>query len=603
MITREKNAGQYADLFTAANQALNITDENQKIRNINMYLAQIEQLEKTAGGDKFLVVPVDEPKFAIDANTRRITIPSDFRSGVGVVGDHLAETVFFEIDRYFDTTDLANIDNIYIEWSVGDITGASKNYLKIVYTDKIVFGWVMTDNITQMAGTVTFSVRFIETDSSSGEVTFSLGTQPASITINKTLNLDLDSVLIEDVAETMKKRLENAIIDDDNISGEPPEAPTILIPITVFPNNMNLNISDADSTPDENGSDKFRIKIQAAKTSNKISYDVYRDTTADATTIDISSASPYAQMTIVYEPTQDAEENVEKQYYIATSDGFYTEWIRTPETEGWTPTNPQLYEKFGQYDVTLPGLYAMTATATSGLQSTTASLTEASYYKFPSPIKPVFAEASVTPIPVNLDEENELVGTYEAAQSPSETFRDVVSYQWYYSAINNSDYDEVLENGNNYTLTITNPGYYELIATSSRNGADINSDPLVYRATHTPANPQIEKYGMVGKANGTVLGTLGESELELTIKLSDYTYDKIFVAWYKGSNTESFDPEVDTEVMPYAEINYETGVATYTPTLAGVYYALIKTELNTFTSEIVNSAENDPKVTWAILAS
>jgi hypothetical protein len=52
------------------------------------------------------MLPLDEPRFSIDANTRDIIIPANFRKLVGVEGDHVAETLIFDIDRYFDFVDL-----------------------------------------------------------------------------------------------------------------------------------------------------------------------------------------------------------------------------------------------------------------------------------------------------------------------------------------------------------------------------------------------------------------------------------------------------------------------------------------------------------------
>ena len=54
----------------------------------------------------FAHLPSNEPRFIIDANSREINIPFEF-SFLGVIGDHKAETIYFEIDRYFDDEDLS----------------------------------------------------------------------------------------------------------------------------------------------------------------------------------------------------------------------------------------------------------------------------------------------------------------------------------------------------------------------------------------------------------------------------------------------------------------------------------------------------------------
>ena len=64
-----------------------------------------------------------EGNFIINANTRLISVPTDFnKNGVGVVGDNAAETLEFVIDRYFDEYDLA-----VVERTNGELCKIDKN--------------------------------------------------------------------------------------------------------------------------------------------------------------------------------------------------------------------------------------------------------------------------------------------------------------------------------------------------------------------------------------------------------------------------------------------------------------------------------------------
>ena len=90
------------------------------IGNLNEYFQHIKDLASMAigqgrsGSDPyFLRLPLDEPFFEINANTRGITVPGEL-SQIAVKGDKLAEIVFFRIDRYYDAVDL-NTRHIYIE--------------------------------------------------------------------------------------------------------------------------------------------------------------------------------------------------------------------------------------------------------------------------------------------------------------------------------------------------------------------------------------------------------------------------------------------------------------------------------------------------------
>jgi hypothetical protein len=55
-------------------------------------------------------IPTTEKVYKIDWNTRLIEAPPF----IGVSGDHRAEYIFFEMDRFFDTMDLANTIGLII---------------------------------------------------------------------------------------------------------------------------------------------------------------------------------------------------------------------------------------------------------------------------------------------------------------------------------------------------------------------------------------------------------------------------------------------------------------------------------------------------------
>jgi hypothetical protein len=132
-----KNAAKYQVLFDKAADLLrrkqpnDLTDtlaeygmtwDNFAIGSLNEYFAYLQDLISAADSEdekKFYVrLPLDEDVFSINADTRQITVPTNFaRNGVGVQGDEMAEVIYFTIDRYFDAMDLANDDiSIAIQW-------------------------------------------------------------------------------------------------------------------------------------------------------------------------------------------------------------------------------------------------------------------------------------------------------------------------------------------------------------------------------------------------------------------------------------------------------------------------------------------------------
>ena len=113
----------------------------------------------------FTTLPSSEPRFIINADTREVLIPSEF-SFLSVKNDHKAETIYFEIDRYYDNTDLSQHTCVIQFANTG--TGGQYNEginnaseLDITTLDgKIVFGWTIGNDATQYSGSLTFSIRF-----------------------------------------------------------------------------------------------------------------------------------------------------------------------------------------------------------------------------------------------------------------------------------------------------------------------------------------------------------------------------------------------------------------------------------------------------------
>lgn len=130
----------------------------------------------------------DELMFDIDLNKRSISIPSGDKV-YAVVGDHVAETIYFKCPRYFDAVDLADdAIKIIIQTTSINKDGTSKNYIfDAIYkdidsiSDNIVFGWPIANYITESVNAINFSIRFY----SGGDtgLSYSLGTQPATIKV------------------------------------------------------------------------------------------------------------------------------------------------------------------------------------------------------------------------------------------------------------------------------------------------------------------------------------------------------------------------------------------------------------------------------------
>ena len=148
----------------------------------------------------FAHLPSNEPRFIIDANSREINIPFEF-SFLGVIGDHKAETIYFEIDRYFDDVDLSehtcviqfinkNPKTLKFNEGLYPVTTMDVNSID----GKIIFGWNIMNDATQIAGDIHFSIRFYSIDSNN-KFTYNFNTLTANSIILDTLDVKRTSII------------------------------------------------------------------------------------------------------------------------------------------------------------------------------------------------------------------------------------------------------------------------------------------------------------------------------------------------------------------------------------------------------------------------
>lgn len=140
----------------------------------------------------YLLIPLDEKPFEIDANSRAITVPSDFVKCGAVRSDNLCEIATFRIARYYDFQDLADCD-IAIQWINADgQEGLSMAFGMDVESEPgyIRFGWAITEAVTAKAGNVKLAVRIYRKDEETGKLAYVLNTLSTSIAVKDTLSVD-----------------------------------------------------------------------------------------------------------------------------------------------------------------------------------------------------------------------------------------------------------------------------------------------------------------------------------------------------------------------------------------------------------------------------
>lgn len=271
MITHN-NEALYRNLFNKARDRLknDFNMEDVEINDLESYFAHLHDLVHGPNGEAegavleagyiFLKLPdaAEEPHFQIDANKREI-ITKNFNGVLSVQGDEIAEIVFFEIDRFFDATDLNEMD-IAIQWSHkrnGEIYSSyTPAFIKYIENNKLIFGWPITSEITSQSGPLTFAVRFYKKDPyDDTKLVYSFTTLEAVMNIGSSLQVDVANITVDDPKKTILGRLVNSSLD-----GQGPS-----IPQFVFGNyDEYATIDSVDSN--------LRLYALASKATGSLSY-------------------------------------------------------------------------------------------------------------------------------------------------------------------------------------------------------------------------------------------------------------------------------------------------------------------------------------------
>lgn len=180
------------------------------ITSAKEYLAHLQEIRNENLHIEALAIPADEQIYAIDLNARTIDTPTFLSTET----DHVAETVFFAVDRYYETFDLAE-STCLIQYI--NANGDGYVYVVPVYDletyaedGKMLIPWVIQGNATVASGTIQYAIRFYKLHKAEGldgnnqyEFDYIINTQMAKSNILKGMGtgyLDPATSSIEEVA-------------------------------------------------------------------------------------------------------------------------------------------------------------------------------------------------------------------------------------------------------------------------------------------------------------------------------------------------------------------------------------------------------------------
>ena len=514
----KQNKGLYQKFFEDVSKEVNY-----EVASLQDFFQNLTDIGGIKDG-KFLILPLDEEPLKIDANKRTITLPASFKkNGIGVMGDQIAEILFFKIDRYFDTTDLYN-ETIQIEWenANGEIGFSGPYPTQYVVTengnDYVYFGWPISEELTETPGNIKFSVRFYSIDEINGEkkVVYSLRTLPATATIHNTLNLDVlenDSYLsitTQEAKEIIQKRFKNSPQTDTGvIAGLPLWA---------------VNILESTKDLNENTEPEFMVSAYT-EDYGTISYKWYRKETENSLPELIEN-----NINTVYLPTEDTTINLNKVYYkeeVSEDDSGLVGYVVVDlKEETAFPTDYIIYEEYSAYNADTAGFYYAEAINRIGsshmeIQSNVCEIPGAEELPLEkNPISYILGSSDPDSISIQLS---------AGASMPS---KGTTSTKWY-------DLSGVLEGETANSLDLTNrqeENAYYAVVTHNRNNNEKSTTSGQYYVTKSPKAPEFKQAPTANEyayANTAVSIEMKALEEEVTFLQNTGLEETIVVKWYQ----------------------------------------------------------------------
>ena len=554
---------------------------------------------------KYVILPLDEDHFVINGNTRAINIPASFKkNGIAVQGDHLAEIVYFEVDRYFDYMDLNNTE-IFIQWEApknaqGEVVkGISKAYVRDIESKpgKLIFGWAISDVITNVSGNLKFSVRFFEwvnaDDAEAGtnkDLGYSFSTLTASVPVQPSINLsltDFDLKNVDDAGRTLIERIENGAV----VGGYEAKAPEFAVGRNLSTNEYDLDPVTKTLTlhvhafADDTGAISYVWKYQGLNDNNDTTGEEIVSSVVEnemINVLDVVDANGNKILTRLQDMT---EANYPWNLYIKNGDIYsrYTGSI-PPSAEDIADEDFALYERHSKFVADKAGVYW--AVAENRLTNSLAR-TESIKARFPMP-----KDIKINKQPVNgilNDNEYELKVEVEDQEDKASNPQKK-SYQWYWSSkktlnsAGDEDYD-LIDGATSATYNATVEGHYKVEITNTRNEESKTLMSNVVRVTNPAEVPVFET--IAEGANTFLVSKLSTNKPKITLSDSVFS-DAYTVEWYHVDGSKA-DMLVETQNLEAGVrestldiLAHEAAIKEYSSTkdIDGRYYALVINHVN-----------------------
>lgn len=447
------------------------------------------------GNANYLLIPLDEKPFEIDANSRVVTVPADFTKCGAVRNDNLCEIATFRIARYYDFQDLADCE-IAIQWTnaLGE-EGLSWAFGKDVAGEPgyIRFGWALTEAVTKHIGNIKFAVRFFRKAEGSNKFDYLLNTLPAVITVKDTLSVGEDAI----EEKNMLDLFSTIVINSQNPMYAQPVKPTfarIAGGVDFEPN--------AQAAIDTDTNTLELAAMAVTKDNSNIDYEwlYYPSDVPDKVinlTKNIGDLTGIGHDTSAYEINNKHYVKVDpipetrtlaKYYIFDEAEGKYTlftgEWDKENLKDKLYVQQTQLSFKDGDYLVT--GQYQVRAISTLVEDSNNPNSSDATSTKV----------SILPPNPVEIQEdlsEHEFINSNLQVTIKPDPRNPALSYAWKKKTSSSGEF-ELMEDITGPGCTASEPGWYKVTVEAKLNRTTESETSRECFVTETAKKPVISKY-------------------------------------------------------------------------------------------------------------
>lgn len=509
-------------------------DNDGKINSLEDYFSVLKTLSLSFDTN-YQILPIDEPNFIIDLNTRSIKLPKgDYV--YAVVGDDLAETLYFETDRYFDNVDLNDMtiaivvntgkEKYLVPTSVRDITSRPA---------KIIFGWPISKEITENSTTLEFAVRFY-TFNEKQQLAYNLSTQTNKLIVKPGLNYKADEV--NDLS-TVSNRVANLLKNYNKLG-----TAAVLPPEFYYCSYA----SEYKHLEGEEGNKELQLFAGAETTEDTLLYSWKRSDIIDGVYENVLEETKDTEYYLLPEVTEQ-DIKLYPVFWIKNEDGSYTDVTLSPTDD---VSGKDYYREGKLYTAKEPGFYYCVAKAKNKLRENSSAT---AILEVPAPAKLSFQSDIQTGIMLTSGKKSISIGDLQTKYGDS-YLKDNLDTNKYVGNV------EISCEG----VPISEAGSYDISLKNTLNNREELSEPIVltiYEPIGMPSSltVTINDQSLDSGISSTFSDT---GNLQLSINLGDNTRNELkykYILIHQNQGTE------EKEITKSESITLSQGIGIYQLTI------------------------------------